>query len=133
MQVKVRLLADLTRYDFMLAKGVEGYADLDKVKYNDWEEEMVWCKFPEAHGLYVGKRSLEILSKKFWKNREEDVKESYLMEYVHGPRGGFKWIRIYSRNSDGVERIYTTNVKNEGLKLLDMAEKNNIQYVSKIN
>lgn len=130
--MRVRLIVDLTKYDPHLVIGIEGYADLDKITYTDWEAEMVWCKFPKAQGLYVGWNGLEILSKQYWKDREKDVKESYQMEYVHGYRNGFKWVRVYSRNKKGQERIFTTDVKNIGMRLLEIAKENNIKYDTKI-
>lgn len=120
--MKVRLLVDLTQYDEHLLAGVEGRADLDKISYTDWEEELVECKFPNAVPLPIAWRSLEILDKGFWKARERDIKQAIEIEFVEGPRGGFKWMRIYSKDRSGNERIYTTNIKHNALKLLAICE-----------
>ena len=122
MYMRVRLLVDLTKYDEHLVPGVIGRADLEKITFTDWEWEMVECKFPNADPLPIGWNGLEILDKGYWKARERDVKQAYLIEYNVGPRGGFKWMRLYCRDRSKNERVYTTNVKHEAERMLELAK-----------
>lgn len=120
--MKVRLLVDLTQYDPHLTAGIEGNARLKKISFMPWEEEMVECKFPDAEPLPISWKGLEILDKGYWKDRERDIKQAYNIDYVTGPRGGFKYMRIYSRDRSGNERAFTTDVKHTAAKLLTICE-----------
>ena len=120
--MRVRLLVDLTKYDEHLVPGIVGRADLEKITFTDWEWEMVECKFPNADPLPVGWNGLEILDKGYWKARERDVKQARRIELCIGPRGGFKYMRIWSVDRLKNERVYTTNVKHEAERLLEFAK-----------
>ena len=65
---------------------------------------------------------LEIIDKKFWKDRERDIKQAIKIILVKGPRGGFKYMRIWSVDRSCAERIYTTDIKHEAEKLVLIAE-----------
>lgn len=130
--MRVRLIKDLTDYDPNLVYGIEGYADTNNITYTDWEAEQVWCKFPNTDGIYIGWNALEILSKKFWGDRERDIQQSVKIDYVVGPRGGFKWVRVYSVDGRNHKRIYTTDVKNIGERLIKMAEEQGKSYDKQI-
>lgn len=120
--MRVKLLKNITYNDVLYSEGLIGNARLKKVEFTDWEEEMVECKFEGLPALYLGWRSLEKLDKGFWRDRERDVKQVYKIENIWGPRGGFKYFRIYSRGRDKTERVFTTNIKHEALRLINMLE-----------
>lgn len=130
--MKVRLMCDLTKYDPNLVEGVIGTAREDKITYTDWEEELVEVKFPNADALPIAWRSLEKLDKKFWFDRERDIKQAVKIIYVQGPRGGFKWLRIYSNDRSKNERIYTTTIKHDAEKLLEFAKHYNKEITREI-
>ena len=119
--MRVRLLVDLTKYDKHLVKGVIGRADLDKITFTDWEAEMVECKFPNADPLPITWNGLEILDKGYWKARERDIKQATRIDLCIGPRGGFKYMRVWSLDRSKNERIFTTDVKNQAERLMEFA------------
>lgn len=120
--MRVKLLKDIFYNDVLYKEGSIGNARLNKVEFTDWEEEMVECKFEDVPPVYLGWRSLEKLDKGFWKDRERDVKQAYKVENIWGPRGGFKYLRIYSMGRNKMNRIFTTNIKHEAMKLIEMLE-----------
>lgn len=120
--MRVKLLKDIFYNDVLYKEGSIGNARLNKVEFTDWEEEMVECKFEDVPPVYLGWRSLEKLDKGFWKDRERDVKQAYKVENIWGPRGGFKYLRIYSMGKNKMNRIFTTNIKHEAMKLIEMLE-----------
>lgn len=129
--MRVKLLVDLTKYDEHLVPGVIGRADLEKVSFTDWEAEMVECKFPNADPLPITWNGLEILDKGYWKARERDIKQAVRIEYIVGPRGGFKWMRIWSVDRLKNERVYTTNVKHEAERLMRFVKQYNKENIVK--
>lgn len=127
--MRVRLLIDLTKYDEHLVPGIIGRADLNKITFTDWEWEMVECKFPDADPLPIGWNGLEILDKGYWNARERDIKQAVKIEYIVGPRGGFKYMRIWSKDRYRNERIFTTNVRHEAEKLMEFVKKYNKENI----
>lgn len=120
--MRVKLLKDIFYNDVLYKEGSIGNARLNKVEFTDWEEAMVECKFEDVPPLYLSWKCLEKLDKGFWRDRERDVKQAYKIENIWGPRGGFKYLRIYSIGRDKRNRIFTTDVKHEALKILEMLE-----------
>ena len=120
--MRVRLIKDLSQYDKHLVIGAEGIAREEKITFTDWEQPMVEVKIPGAKALPIGWNALEIIDKGFWKDKERDIKQATRILLVKGPRGGFKFMRIWSIDRKGIERIYTTDVKQEAEKLLLIAE-----------
>ena len=127
--MRVKLLVDLTKYDIHLVSGVIGRADLEKVSFTDWEAEMVECKFPDADPLPIGWNGLEILDKGYWKARERDIKQAVRIELCVGPRGGFKYMRVWSVDRSKNERIFTTDVKNQAEKMMEFAKQYNKEII----
>jgi hypothetical protein len=127
--MRVRLIKDLSQYDEHLVVGAEGIARENKVTFTAWEQPMVEVKIPGAKALPIGWNALEIIDKGFWKDKERDIKQATKILLVKGPRGGFKFMRIWSIDRKGIERIYTTDVKHEAEKLLLIAE----QYHKKVS
>ena len=127
--MRVKLLVDLTKYDIHLVPGVIGRADLEKVSFTDWEAEMVECKFPDADPLPIGWNGLEILDKGYWKARERDIKQAVRIELCVGPRGGFKYMRVWSVDRSKNERIFTTDVKNQAEKMMEFAKQYNKEII----
>ncbi len=120
--MRVKLIKDLSQYDKHLVVGAEGIAREEKITFTAWEQPMVEVKIPGAVALPIGWNALEIIDKKFWKDRERDIKQAIKIILVKGPRGGFKYMRIWSVNRSCVERIYTTDIKHEAEKLVLIAE-----------
>ena len=127
--MRVKLLVDLTKYDSHLVPGVIGRADLEKVSFTDWEAEMVECKFPDADPLPITWNGLEILDKGYWKARERDIKQAVRIELCVGPRGGFKYMRVWSVDRAKNERIFTTDVKNQAEKMMEFAKQYNKEII----
>ena len=121
--MRVRLIKDLSDYDKHLVIGAEGIAREDKITVTAWEQPMVEVKIPGAKALPIGWNALEIIDKQFWKDRDRDIKQAIRILWVQGPRGGFKYMRIWSVGRDKLERIYTTDTKHEAEQLLLIAEK----------
>lgn len=121
--MRVRLIKDLSEYDKHLVIGAEGIAREDKITFTAWEQPMVEVKIPGAKALPIGWNALEIIDKQFWKDRERDIKQATRILLVKGPRGGFKFLRIWSMDRNKQERIYTTDVKHEAEQLVLIAEK----------
>lgn len=121
--MKVRILKDLTAYDPHLTIGAIGTAYEDRISHNDWGAEMVDVKVGGMEPIPLGWNVLEILDKVFWSKRERDIKQAYDIECGQGPRGGFKWFRVYSIDKFGNKRIYTTNIKHEASKLFELVVK----------
>lgn len=121
-RMRVELIKDLTLYDSHLYVGARGYADLTKTEINDWEQEMFLCKFPNVDPLQIGLNALNIIDKEYWDERERDVKQAEYIELCEGPRGGFKYLRIYSKDRKGNKRIYTINVKHIANRILEINE-----------
>lgn len=120
--MRVKLIKDLSQYDKHLVVGAEGVAREEKITFTDWEQPMVEVKIPGANALPIGWNALEIIDKGFWKDRERDIKQAIKILLVKGPRGGFKFLRIWSVDRKGIERIYTTDIKHEAERLLLIAE-----------
>ena len=120
-RMKVKLIKDLTKYDPHLVIGAVGTAYMERVTYSDWEEPLYEVKIEGAYPLPIGMNALEILDKGYWKERERDIKQAVRIEYHVGPRGGFKFMRIWSKDRKGNERIFTTTTKHEAEKLKEMA------------
>lgn len=120
--MKVRILKDLTAYDPHLTIGSIGTAYEDRISHNDWGAEMVEVKVGGMEPIPIGWNVLEILDKVFWSKRERDIKQAYDIELGQGSRGGFKWLRFYSIDKFGNKRSYTTNIKHEAGKLLELVE-----------
>lgn len=127
--MRVKLLVDLTKYDVHLVPGVIGRADLEKISFTDWEAEMVECKFPDADPLPITWNGLEILDKGYWKARERDIKQAVRIELCVGPRGGFKYMRVWSVDRSKNERIFTTDVKNQAEKMIEFAKQYNKEVI----
>lgn len=121
--MRVRLIKDLSEYDKHLVIGAEGIAREDKITFTAWEQPMVEVKIPGAKALPIGWNALEIIDKQFWKDRDRDIKQAIRILWAQGPRGGFKFMRIWSVGRDKLERIYTTDIKHEAEQLLLIAEK----------
>ena len=94
--MRVKLIKDLSQYDKHLVVGAEGVAREEKITFTDWEQPMVEVKIPGANALPIGWNALEIIDKGFWKDRERDFKLAIKILLVKGPRGGFKFLRIWS-------------------------------------
>lgn len=120
--MRVKLIKDLSQYDEHLVIGAEGIAREEKITFTAWEQPMVEVKIPGAVALPIGWNALEIIDKKFWKDRERDIKQAIKIILVKGPRGGFKYMRIWSVDRSCAERIYTTDIKHEAEKLVLIAE-----------
>lgn len=123
--MKIRLIKDLSSYDEHLVIGAEGTARTEKITFNDWGGEMVEVKIPGAVSLPIGWNALEIIDKAFWKDRERDIKQSVNIIQFQGSRGGFKGLRIISRDRSKIERVYSTSTKLEANTLLELAKKYN--------
>lgn len=121
--MKVKLLSDLTKYEEGLVPGIIGTAHLQKITFTDWEEQLVEVHFPNCTPIAIGWRSLEKLDKRYWEKIEKLIKSAYEIDYIVGPRGGFKYMRIFSRRKRIGETIETINIKHEALRCIEIGKK----------
>lgn len=127
--MKVRLTKDLTSYGPSLVVGAEGLAREGRLSINDWEQEMVEVKIPGSYSLPIGWNALEIIDKKFWKDREKAVKRASSIILRVGPRGGYKGMVIEWEDVKGNFRKDWCNNKLESERTMELAKKYN-KYVS---
>ncbi len=121
--MKVRLTKDLTAYGETLVIGAEGSARIRTMEVNDWGQEMMDVKVPGCEALPIGWNALEIIDKKFWKDREIAVKRANSIILRQGPRGGYKGMKIEWVDGKGNERIEWCNNKLEAERTMELAKK----------
>mgnify|MGYP000944428949 CR=1 FL=1 len=121
--MKVRLTKDLTAYGPTLVQGAEGIAREDKIEINDWEQEMIEVKIPGSEALPIGWNALEIIDKKFWKDRETAVKRATCITLRVGPRGGYKGMCIEWVDGKGNQKLVWCNNKLEAERTMELAKK----------
>ena len=129
--MKIRLTKDLTKYGETLVEGAVGTARLNKIEVNDWGQEMVEVKIKGSEALPIGWNALEILDKKFWKDREIAIKKANNFEVISGPQGRFKGIKIQWIDGKGKERIVWCNSKLEAHKCMKIAERLGKKVITK--
>ena len=121
--MKVRLTKDLTAYGEALVIGAEGSAREKTLEVNDWGQEMMDVKIPGCEVLPIGWNALEIIDKKFWKDREIAIKRADSITLRKGPRGGYKGMRIEWVDGKGNERVAWCNNKLEAERCVELAKK----------
>lgn len=121
--MKIRLTKDLTDYGETLVEGAEGTAREYKIEVNDWGQEMIDVKIPGCEALPIGWNALEIIDKKFWKDREIAVKRSTCLTLRLGSRGGYKGMCIEWVDGKGMDRKVWCNNKLEAERTVELAKK----------
>ena len=127
--MKIRLTKNLTNYGPTLVEGAEGIARNGRLSINDWEQEMVEVKIPGSYDLPIGWNALEIIDKKFWKEREVAIKRSVSLTLQLGPRGGYKGMLIEWVDIKGNNHKEWCNNKLEAERTMEIAKKYG-KYVS---
>lgn len=130
--MKVRLTKDLIGYGETLVKGAEGIGRITKMEVNDWGQEMIEVKIPGSEALPLGWNVLEIIDKKFWKDREIAIKRATSIIMKVGPRGGYKGMKITWMDNKGNERIEWCNNKLETERCLEIAKGYNIRVYKEV-
>lgn len=121
--MKIKLIKDLTDYGETLVEGAIGTAREGKIEVNDWGQEMVEVKVPGSDALPVGWNALEIIDKKFWRDREVAVKRSTCITLKIGPRGGYKGLCIEWVDGKGNPKRVWCNNKLEAERTIELAKK----------
>ena len=123
--MKVRLTKDLTAYGPTLIEGAEGIAREQRVDVNDWGQEMIEVKIPGSEALPIGWNALEIIDKKFWKDREIAVKRATHICVREGKRGGYKGMCIEWEDTKGDKKLVWCYNKIEAERTMLLVKKYN--------
>lgn len=126
-RIKVKLIADLSRYSPGLLPGVEGYTTGEYGRWSCGSDRFINVCFPGIAILDVLWKSIEVIDGEYLEEVEllqiEQMKElksaKNVIMYV-GPKGGFRHLSYEYTSIDGHTVHASNGFKNEAERLIEI-------------
>lgn len=126
-RIKVKLIADLSKYAPGLLAGVEGYTIGEYGRWSRSSDRFIGACFPEIATLDVLWESIEIIDKEYLeevtmlqKKHIEELKHAQNVIMYVGPRGGFRHLSYEYTSMDGISIHRNNGFKDEAERLMEI-------------
>lgn len=126
-RIKVKLIADLSKYAPGLLPGVEGYTIGEYGRWSRGSDRFIGVCFPEIATLDVLQESIEIIDKEYLeeatlrqKKQIEELKSARNVIMYVGSRGGFRHLSYEYTSVDGISVHVNNGFKDKAEKLIEI-------------